>query len=243
MPLTPPSPFWLAPVERSCLLKIERPRYVKLAKKDYYSSLEQLKSDLAEGSDYLINHFDRGSQVTIVSPHGGGIEAGTSELARAIAGKRYNLYDFFAKSYIARVRGHVTSTHFRDPKLLSLLKKSRICVSIHRMKDRHSTLYLGGSNSTLKNAVADELDKRGFLYTTDPPRLKGTSKRNFVNMVQDKGLQIEIPKTLANQLITNIDSIYTGKADYQPRCSDSQRFLEFVDSVRSGIESYLTKQL
>ena len=46
--------------------------------RDHYESLAALMSDLTE-NDYRIRYHNRGSRVTILSPHGGYIEAGTRD--------------------------------------------------------------------------------------------------------------------------------------------------------------------
>ena len=215
---------------------------LKIAKKDFFADLDELKSEFKQGKDYEIRLLDRKSKVTIVAPHGGGIEAGTSELAHAVSGDKYNLFDFCALSFDARTKGHVTSTHFRDPQLSKLIDQSTICVSLHRMRDEHSTLYLGGKNDQLKIFAAKELSKQGFKSTVNPPRLKGRSLNNFVNMAQEAGLQIEIPKTLANQLIPGVDRIYRTKNDYQLNKNQNKRFKNFVQAIDKAIQEYMSKR-
>lgn len=216
--------------------------YSVIARKDYYANLDELKSKLVKGKDYCIVSKDRNSKVTIVAPHGGGIEAGTSELARAIAGEKYNSFDFFAKSLKARTFGHVTASHFREEKLSKILSKSLICVSIHRMRDRHFVLYLGGANLALKKLAAKELLKNGFQCTIDPPRTKGLSKKNFVNMASQPGLQIEIPQMLAKKLFLNLDNVYKSKDDYVLQSTQTKLFKDFVFAIDTALEEYLAKQ-
>jgi phage replication-related protein YjqB (UPF0714/DUF867 family) len=62
--------------------------------KDTYVSLDALKLKHRRWRHYDIRLFDRLSDITVVSPHGGYIEAGTSYLARQIAASDLNLFDF-----------------------------------------------------------------------------------------------------------------------------------------------------
>src|SRR5262245_58074670 len=117
---------------------------------DLYASLAALKEHVQEDS-YRVRCLDRHSLVTIIAPHGGYIDAGTSAVARAVAGKRYNLFDFQGLQHERPWELHVTATRFRDPQLTALLDKSRFAMSIHCMGSTgEETIYLGGLNRQLK---------------------------------------------------------------------------------------------
>ena len=62
--------------------------------KDLYPDLDTLKARYRRWQHYNIRIFDMLSDVTIVSPHGGFIEAGTSHIAQLVAGRNYNFFDF-----------------------------------------------------------------------------------------------------------------------------------------------------
>jgi phage replication-related protein YjqB (UPF0714/DUF867 family) len=82
-------------------------------------------AELAAGEDpsaYRIVSMPRGSAVAIIAPHGGNIEPGTSELARAVAGQELSLYLFEGRLASTRVstRGGVRSY---APLVLFFLKR------------------------------------------------------------------------------------------------------------------------
>ncbi|MBZ0189676.1 MAG: poly-gamma-glutamate hydrolase family protein [Candidatus Obscuribacterales bacterium] len=214
---------------------------VLIASGDYYPDLYALKANLELGKDYTIVTENRGSVVTVAAPHGGNIEPGTSELARAIADKDFNLFDFVFLRSSHRRRGHVTATNFRDASLARMLAKSRICVAVHRMKDTHKKIYIGGRNQMLKRLAAEHLLAVGFCVEEDPPRLKGTSKRNFVNLTSEQGLQLEIPIPVANQLMPDIDSYAEASPVYKLKDERTEYFNAFVGAIRATIEVYLEK--
>ncbi len=56
------------------------------SQRDVYPDIPTLLAHRAENRDYRLRFRNRKSWATIVSPHGGYIEEGTSALARAIAG-------------------------------------------------------------------------------------------------------------------------------------------------------------
>lgn len=164
---------------------------------DKYASLDALKLSEREGIDYKINVLDRKSWATVVSPHGGYIEQGTSELAAAIAGGQYNLYDFQS---VQKDRGrdlHVTATHFVDPVLENLLERSLVCITVHGRRGDDQVAWVGGLNESLKSLIAEQLQKRNISVNTSPSRLAGVSPKNMVNKAKEKGVQLELPWALA----------------------------------------------
>ena len=107
---------------------------------DKYRSLEELMKVEKEGFDYRIRLCERNHEVTVVAPHGGRIEPGTSEVAESIAGSDWNKFLFEGIKPSKNRSLHVTSTRFRHPELDLLLRKSRVAESL-----------------------LDELEKEGFF--------------------------------------------------------------------------------
>jgi phage replication-related protein YjqB (UPF0714/DUF867 family) len=170
---------------------------------DVYPDLDALKNAMRKGRDYRIRILDRASTITIVAPHGGYIDEGTSALAREIAGHNYNLFDFQGLLSSQAFRLHVTSTRFRDPELSRFLRTSAVAVSVHGMDDEISgqqEIWLGGLNKRLKGLIYAALLKHGFAVNFDPPRFKGEHEENVVNLALQKGVQLELPGTLRRML-------------------------------------------
>lgn len=166
-----------------------------------YRSVAALKAALKEAVDYRIVARDRASWVTIVSPHGGYIEPGTSAIAQAVAGRSYNLFDFQSLRETDAKELHVTSTRFREEKLVHLLKHSRAALSIHCMGTCHEqVVWLGGRNAALKQLVLAKLSDK-FQVNPDSPKYRGESPENFVNMVCHQGVQLELSEELIFALI------------------------------------------
>jgi phage replication-related protein YjqB (UPF0714/DUF867 family) len=173
--------------------------WVGRSRGDFYRSLKELRKKTQEGKDFKVNWINRGSLVTIASPHGGTIETGTSYLAKLIAGKNYNLYDFRGlRKDETRRELHITSSRFNDPPLLMLLSKSEICIAVHgrHSKKEDETVWLGGLNELLRRLTAKFLQEENIKYELYPKRLKGDSLKNFVNFPDQFGLQLELPYKL-----------------------------------------------
>lgn len=202
--------------------------------RDVFPDVPALKSQLKEKRDYRIHIRDRAAFATIVSPHGGYIEEGTSALARACAGPDFNLYDFQGLKTIDPQELHVTSTRFRDPELMKMLSASEVAVSIHGMGDEDDvTIWLGGLNKDLKESMLKALRQEGFLVNPDSPRHRGESKLNFVNMAKQKGVQIELPNNL-------LKTMFVGPRKFAPtgRCiKTTPTFDKFVKAVRQVVHA------
>src|SRR5262245_48505103 len=100
----------------------------------------------------------------IVAPHGGGIEAGTSEIADAVAAGEWSFYAFEGLKTSGNVDLHITSTRFDEPMCLTLLDDTEIVVTIH---GEHSTedgegVFIGGLDTDLGREIGSGLAQRGF---------------------------------------------------------------------------------
>ena len=149
--------------------------------------------DLVEGRDYARRHrrherfddtlarTDDVPKTTILAPHGGGIEPGTSELCLAVAGYHpANLpefppaavtYDYWMFEGIrdgGNAKLHVTSTGCDDDMAVSLCAGSLNALSLHGFDpapefpaDAQKVL-VGGANAKLKDLLLAGLDKAHF---------------------------------------------------------------------------------
>src|SRR5260370_42604544 len=98
---------------------------------DKYKSFSVLAKSEVEGRDYRIHIRKCDGATVVLAIHGGGIEAGTSEVAEAIAADELSFYAF--EGIKARGNGdlHITSHRFDEPQCLALVTGSPRVVSIH----------------------------------------------------------------------------------------------------------------
>ncbi len=205
------------------------------------ATLDEVKAQFQDGVDYRVVCQNRKSWITIVSPHGGFIEGGTTELGAAIAGGDYNFFGFSALNMQNAEKLHVTSTLFSDNKLTEMLFSSKAAVSIHGRRDRDDpeSVWLGGLNTTLKDLIGSELKKAGFKVDLKPKELQGTSEANFVNLPDQHGVQLEIPYTLRKRLVPKFNAGEPGRS--QPPALPvplSESGKQFVNAVRKAIAEY-----
>jgi phage replication-related protein YjqB (UPF0714/DUF867 family) len=200
---------------------------------DKYSSLAALKEHLGEDV-FRARVLNRAAQITIIAPHGGFIEPGTSAIARAIAGKQWNYFDFQGLQRENGLDLHITATNFRHPLLTPMLKRSIAAVSMHCMFEQGTKdIWLGGLNLALKACIEARLAARSFTVNPNPPHYRGESTRNVVNLPPEHGTQLELSSELMAELFVKQPFLVSGR---KPRTT--KRFDQLVLAVREGINDY-----
>jgi phage replication-related protein YjqB (UPF0714/DUF867 family) len=168
---------------------------------DTYSCFAELDNHEERDKDYKISAVEVGSCITIIAPHGGKIEPGTSDIARRIASQKFNYYCFEGIKKENNGRLHITSHNFDEPMAVRMVSKSLIVVAIHACTGNERFVYLGGLNNMLKVAIADELGSRGVIVTNGHGRFKGLNPNNICNRGANKqGVQLEITRGLRDDL-------------------------------------------
>lgn len=208
--------------------------------KDKYPSMAMMQDEHKEGTSYRIRTLDRNSPVTIISPHGGFIEPGTSALSRAIAGPQFNLFDFQGLVQTNPLDLHITSTRFRHRKLSALLAQSMTAVSVHCMFDEgDETIYIGGLNMPLKERLAMSLVKAGFSVNTKPPVYQGLKVTNITNQVPLGGVQLELPAKL---LCSMFESNKQFSLDHET-ITPGLRFKKFKNATRNVLLKFSAREV
>ncbi len=170
---------------------------------DLYDSYADLAAGEAEGVHYRIRVIERASPIAIVAPHGGRIEAGTSQTAALIAADLFSLYCF--EGLVAGRRLHITSARFDEPRALALVESSDIAVGVHGRADRgdHRTIWLGGLHESLRDAIGAALERTGFKTSTDH-HMQGKAPGNICNRGRLRaGVQLELPMSLRNAFLND----------------------------------------
>jgi phage replication-related protein YjqB (UPF0714/DUF867 family) len=194
--------------------------------------------------EYSINAHPGNVSVAIIAPHGGYIEPGTAEIAKEIAGATYSFYSFEAKPPESAAQNlHVTSANFNEPQCRQLISTCEFVVAIHGFTDhagadaqtrlelqrngtRDTTVYVGGLDEELRDAIAEELrtvqwafdgGKTGNLNVLvsgkADDKFPGRDQRNICNWgkpragaKRGRGAQLEFSRTLRNELAEALSS-------------------------------------
>jgi phage replication-related protein YjqB (UPF0714/DUF867 family) len=165
---------------------------------DCHANFDSLSRAHREGVDYHVTVERRGSGVAIVAPHGGHIERGTSEVARAIASDDFDLYLFEGALPALNFETlHITSTRFDEPRALGLIADCDVVLAVHGVADTGERALIGGRDRALACAIADRLYARGVRAQTSGHRYAGLDPRNLCNRGrQGRGVQIELSDRL-----------------------------------------------
>lgn len=148
--------------------------------------------------------------VAIFAPHGGGIEPGTEEIARALAAAcGAGLYVLAGRRGSGNRALHVASTGMPprvSAKLDAALAACRVALAVHGHGLPVDAVFVSGQASRAVAAVAAALRPAlGARYAVIdevariPPGLRAVSPGNFVNRPAGGGVQLELPRRLREE--------------------------------------------
>jgi phage replication-related protein YjqB (UPF0714/DUF867 family) len=190
------------------------------------------------------------AQTTIIAPHGGGIEPGTSELCLAVAGYHpamlpetppagvtYDYWMFEGLRPDENEKLHVTSTGCDDEIALSLCGGALRALSLHGFKlgpeEAHDVLVGGAADETLRLDLRDALCRAGFQAVLPGPgdgELDGNKHCNIVNRTRlGAGFQLELSLPLRQ-------SMFGEFTRSRRKHTTNQVFWTFVAVCRDVIE-------
>jgi phage replication-related protein YjqB (UPF0714/DUF867 family) len=232
---------------------------------DTYQSNTALYQDpnLVETVDYARRYrrqelFDDGlpdhcavTRTTIIAPHGGGIEFGTSELCLAIAGYHpatlavvpgtgvtYDYWMFEGLRPADNRTLHVTSTHCDDGVAVSLCAGALNALALHGcstaqagLPDDAQVVLVGGRNAALKQHLLDGFAAAGLgaIDAAGHPDLDGNDPDNIVNRtLLGMGGHLELTGPLRSAMFDR---------NTRPRRKDTTTgvFWDFVAACRNAL--------
>jgi phage replication-related protein YjqB (UPF0714/DUF867 family) len=195
---------------------------------DKYASFDDLRAAEAPGTFSI---FARESHATfaVMAPHGGRIEPGTSEIARAIAGDDLALYVFDAIKAKGNKDLHITSSRFDEPNCVHMLGTVQTVLAIHGEKSDTDTVFVGGRHPGFPSILRAELAPLGFnVEEHKNPRLQGRDAMNICNRgVSGRGMQLELARGLRQTFFKSLKK--EGLRERTPR------FVQFCSAVRAAL--------
>lgn len=198
-----------------------------MAQTDKYINFKELSEKEREGSDYQRLIEDRNSDVAIIAPHGGGIEQGTSEIAKAIAGEEFSLYCFKGCKSTGNRDLHITGTNFDEASCVELVSRSLVVMAIHGCDDRSRNVYVGGLDEVLKAEMFKAFLNNAYEAKDDTTAHAGRDTRNICNRSSSgKGLQLEISKELR---LTMFETL--GRVGREKTTPEFDKFVAVVRGV------------
>ncbi len=199
-----------------------------------YINFRHLRQEEKEDLDYTIQCFPRESDIAVIAPHGGGIEPGTTEIAKAIASDRFSFYTLEGLKPQGNKRLHIASDHFDEDRAYRIAQASQIVVAIHGCRGYPNWVLIGGLALAERKRIAQSLRGAGFKVEICPPKpLAGEHKNNICNRgINGKGIQIEIDKSIRESMFRTLSK--------DGRKVTTIIFDRFVEAIRSDLEAYVS---
>ena len=172
--------------------------------KDKYRSFGELKRYEQEGRDFrIVVERREASDVVVLAPHGGQIEPGTSEVARAIAGTEFSHYAFEGTKRSCNYQTlHITSHRFDEPRCVELLEDAEIVLAIHGCRGGENFICMGGADTELRSRMSTALQSVGYDVRDDGHAYPGDDPNNICNRGRTrKGIQLELSSELRQQAV------------------------------------------
>ena len=196
----------------------------------WYKSFAELSMSESEGSSYKRTFKHRRSKFAIIAPHGGGIEPGTTEIARAIAGSWFSYYTFDGLRQEGNELLHITSSLFDDPQCLQLISDSKFVIAIHGCSGDDQAIHIGGLHEELKIRLIDAMLIAGFDARPAGAEYAGVQPQNICNRgCSGQGVQLEISEGLRRAMFKSLKR--------QDRKITTHVFQNFVTCVRRELMS------
>ena len=227
--------------------------------------------NLTEGVDYARRHrrherfddtlarTDDVPKTTILAPHGGGIEPGTSELCLAVAGYHpagllqippagvtHDYWMFEGLRARNNPELHVTSTGCDDGVAVSLCASSLNALALHGflprpagMAEEDQVVLVGGGHTILRRYLLDGLGTAGFdaRDAGQHGELGGDARCNIVNRtLLGMGAQLELSKPLR-------DAMFTEHRRSRRKHTTTQLFWTFVAVCRDALGRLEAEQI
>jgi len=165
----------------------------------HYRGYADLASAQREGDHYSVTVRQcPGARAAVVAPHGGRIEDGTSEIARAIAADDHHYYLLEGRRPSHNYHTlHLTSHRFDEPRCLALLADADRVVAVHGCRGDRPQVFVGGRDSLLAAHVTETLRERGIDAQDTNHPFPGLHAHNICNRGRHRrGLQLEITHPL-----------------------------------------------
>ncbi|MFN2745455.1 poly-gamma-glutamate hydrolase family protein [Bacillus sp. z60-18] len=201
---------------------------------DKYVNFAELAENEIEGEDYRIEYTDMGTDLLVLSPHGGGIEGGVSELVRAFSDE-YSTYLFEGIKPSQNWDLHITSNHFDEPTALEAVSAHNYILAFHGYEDTEEHTLVGGTDKKGGRAITKALKEHGFSaeLVDQDHKFAGTDPDNLNNKCKT-GLSIQL------EISTPQREAFFARFGLKTRESTSnERFNEYVAVIKEVLEERL----
>ncbi|MEU5683634.1 hypothetical protein DEJ48_36880 [Streptomyces venezuelae] len=197
---------------------------------DTYKNFADLTANETEGIHWSREaHRVPASDLSHIAIHGGGIEVGTTEAARAAAGGSHNFYSFHGKKASANRVLHLTASHFDEPLCEALQADMVRTVSWHGFHDPLKITEVGGLDEHLALWITRSLEHAGFPVTGAAPERAGQGPRNICNRnLAGQGAQLELSTAQRTAFFRG------GDTSAENRGNTTAEFSRYIEAVQAA---------
>ena len=204
---------------------------------DLYASYTALAAAETEGVSYERRQVPvTGATWCSIAIHGGGIEPGSGEVARAVGAGLMNHYEFAGIKTSNNSDLHVTSTNFDEPIAQGIVTSSLRCLSFHGYSGTTglAETSIGGLDTVTAARVQTALQNAGFRVITAAQEINGSDPANICNKTTlSAGVQVEMSNALRASFFPNGD-LSRANRDSGQRTSAFNAYVAAVRSVFDG---------
>ncbi|MFJ9027558.1 poly-gamma-glutamate hydrolase family protein [Streptomyces sp. NPDC102274] len=201
---------------------------------DTYPSYAALAAAEAEGVDYTRTSLTpAGATWASIAIHGGSIEPGSGEVARAVADGRMAFFEFAGIKNSGNGDLHLTSTVYDEPMGIALVAAARRCLSFHGYTGTTGVAEtaIGGLDPALVARVTASLETRGFVVISAPSEISGTNPLNICNKTTTSaGVQLEMSRAQRAAFFPNGDLSRAMRESGQRTAA----FWDYAEALRSA---------
>lgn len=196
---------------------------------DKYQNFAALALGEGKNGAFSVTAHDAGTSIVIAAPHGGGIEPGTSEIARAVAADDLSYYLFEGRKPDGNGELHITSSNFDEPECLKLLKSAVTVLTVHGEASEHEVVYLGGRDKEAQMQIRRSLEEQSFTVCEHRnPELQGTHPSNICNVGRSgAGVQLELSLGLRRLCFSSLKR--------SGRQKPTARLAQFAAAIRKAL--------
>ncbi|WP_416333596.1 poly-gamma-glutamate hydrolase family protein [Bacillus glycinifermentans] len=201
------------------------------ASADRYANFKELSQKETEGVDYSVFKRNAGKGLLVMSPHGGGIEPGISEIVRAFADDRTSVYLFEGIKSRGNRDLHVTSACFDDPLAVKMAADHQYVLAFHGyFEPSHCHTLVGGTDRKRAAIFVNALRRHGFSAELQErgARFSGTSPESINNRCKT-GLSVQFEISTAQR------KAMFGRFSLKGRDgSQNEVFHQYINAVKEG---------
>lgn len=204
---------------------------------DLYANYAALSAAETEGVDYTRStSYIPDATWSSIAIHGGGIEAGSGEMATAVGAGLMSTYVFAGIKSSGNTDLHITSTNFDEPMGVALVASTTKTLSFHGMSGATAQTAIGGKDTATVALLTTRLTEAGFTVITAASEIAGEITGNICNSNKSgAGVQLEMSLAQRQAFFPGGDTSRTMRESGQR----TDEFYKYAAAMRSVLPTLM----